>query len=196
MNNETALTWDESEKGRFRDDYFLPIIIPTIEHMPWAHWQSPIPPGIKDEVIKLIQSKIASGVYEPSNSSYQSHWFCVAKKNGAVHIVHDLQQLNSVTIKDAASMPYVEHFAEQCAGQSIYSMMDLFIGFNHRTLAEESQDITTFQTPLSTFRLTVLPQGWTDSPAVFQNDVAFILQAEIEIAPNFQDDVNVLGLRT
>jgi len=44
--------------------------------------------------------------------------------------------------------------------------------------------------------LTVLPQGWTDSPAVFQNDVAFIIQAEIEIAPNFQDDVNVLGPQT
>jgi len=44
--------------------------------------------------------------------------------------------------------------------------------------------------------LTVLPQGWTDSPAVFQNDVAFILQEETDIAPNFQDDVNVLGPRT
>jgi hypothetical protein len=196
MNNETALAWDESEKGRFRDDYFPPVIIPTIEHTPWAHRQPPIPPGIKDEVIKLIQSKIASGVYESSNSSYQSRWFCVAKKSGAVRIVHDLQQLNSVTVKDAATMPYVEHFAEQSAGRAVYSMMDLFVGFDHRALAEESRDITTFQTPLGTFRLTVLPQGWTDSPAVFQNDVAFILQKEIEIAPNFQDDVNVLGPRT
>jgi hypothetical protein len=75
-------------------------------------------------------------------------------------------------------------------------MMDLFVGFDHRALAEESRDLTTFQTPLGTFRLTVLPMGWTDSPAVFQNDVAFILQHEIEIAPNFQDDVNVLGPRT
>ncbi|KAG2072450.1 hypothetical protein BDR04DRAFT_971323, partial [Suillus decipiens] len=43
-NNEPALAWDESEKGRFRDDYFPPIIIPTIEHVPWAHCQPPIPP--------------------------------------------------------------------------------------------------------------------------------------------------------
>jgi hypothetical protein len=193
MNNETALAWDESEKGRFRDDYFPPVIIPTIEHTPWAHRQPPILPGI---IIKLIQSKIASGVYEASNSSYQSRWFCVTKKSGAVHIVHDLQQLNSVTVKDAATMPYVEHFAEQSARCAVYSMMDLFVGFDHRALAEESRDITTFQTPLGTFRLTVLPQGWTDSPTVFQNDVAFILQNEIEITPNFQDDVNVLGPRT
>ena len=75
-------------------------------------------------------------------------------------------------------------------------MMDLFVGYDHRALAEQSRDLTTFQTPLGTFRLTVLPQGWTDSPAVFQNDVAFVLQCEIEIAPNFQDDINVLGPRT
>lgn len=195
-NNELALAWDESEKGRFRDDYFPPVIIPTIEHIPWADCQPPIPPSIRDEVIRLIKSKIASGVYEASNSSYQSKLFCIAKKNGSVRIVHDLQKLNSVTVKDAATMPYIELFAEQCAGRAIYTMMDLFVGFNHRALAEESRDITTFQTPLGTFRLTVLPQGWTDSPAVFQNDVAFILQEETEIAPNFQDDVNVLGPHT
>ncbi|KIK32599.1 hypothetical protein CY34DRAFT_101134, partial [Suillus luteus UH-Slu-Lm8-n1] len=65
-NNELALAWDETEKGRFRDDYFSPVIIPTIEHTPWVHRQPPIPPGIRDEVIKLIKSKIASGVYEAS----------------------------------------------------------------------------------------------------------------------------------
>ncbi|KAG2335642.1 hypothetical protein BDR05DRAFT_846382, partial [Suillus weaverae] len=43
-NNEFALAWDETEKGRFRDDYFSPVIIPTVEHVPWAHRQPPIPP--------------------------------------------------------------------------------------------------------------------------------------------------------
>lgn len=144
-------SWDKTEKGRFHDDYFPPIIILTIEHIPWVHCQPPIPPGIKEEVIKLIKSKIASGVYEASNSSYQSWWFCVAKKSGAMRIVHDLQELNSVMVKDAAMMPYVELFAEQCAGRAIYSMMDLFVRFDHRALAEESRDIATFQTPLGTF---------------------------------------------
>ncbi|KAG2054234.1 hypothetical protein BDR06DRAFT_884397, partial [Suillus hirtellus] len=43
-NNEFALAWDETEKGCFRDDYFPPVIIPTIEHTPWTHRQPPIPP--------------------------------------------------------------------------------------------------------------------------------------------------------
>jgi hypothetical protein len=69
-NNELALAWGKMEKGQFHDDYFPPIVIPTIEHIPWMHRQPPIPLGIKEEVVKLIKSKIASGVYEASNSSY------------------------------------------------------------------------------------------------------------------------------
>src|ERR1700678_3942322 len=47
-NNEMGLAWDESEKGRFRDDYLSPVVIPTIEHVPWAHRQPPILPGIRE----------------------------------------------------------------------------------------------------------------------------------------------------
>lgn len=47
-SNELGLAWDESEKGRFRDDYLSPVVIPTIEHTPWVHRQPPIPPGIRD----------------------------------------------------------------------------------------------------------------------------------------------------
>ena len=115
-SNELGLAWEESEKGRFRDDYLSPVVIPTVEHVPWVHQQPPILPGIREEVIKLIQKKIDSGVYKPSNSSYQSKWFCVAKKNRSVRIMHDLQPLNVVTIRDAATLPYVKHFAEQSAG--------------------------------------------------------------------------------
>ncbi|GBE78906.1 Retrovirus-related Pol polyprotein from transposon 412 [Sparassis crispa] len=194
--NETDIAWDESEKGHFRDEYFKPVIIPTIPHTPWVHRQPPIPPGIREEVVKLIQAKIKSGVYEPSNSAYQSKFFCVAKKDGSVRIVHDLQPLNRVSIQDSAAPPYVEHFAKQCAGCSIYTMMDLFVGFDHCTLDPSSRNFTTFQSLVGTLRLTVLPQGWTGLPPIFQGDVVWILQDEVEVAPNFQDDINVLGKKT
>ena len=35
--NELGLAWDESEKGRFHDKYFNPVVIPTVEHTPWVH---------------------------------------------------------------------------------------------------------------------------------------------------------------
>jgi hypothetical protein len=90
----------------------------------------------------------------------------------------------------------VEHYAEQCSARGVYTGLDLFVGYDHRTLANESRDLTAFDTPLGTCRLTVLPQGYTGSLAIFHADVTFILQAEIEIAPNFSDDVTVLGPKT
>lgn len=134
-------------------------------------------------------------MYEPSNSSYKSRCFAIPKKVGH-RIIHDLQPLNAVTIKDAAGFIYVEFHAEQCAGHCIYTLGDLFVGFDHQLLAERSRDLTTFQTSLGAMRLTRLLMGWTNSPAIFQANVAWILKDEAEIAPNFHDDINVLGPRT
>ena len=65
-----GFAWDDSERGRFREDFFPPVSMPIIEHKPWVQRNMPIPLGIYDEVCRLIKTKIAAGVYEPSNSSY------------------------------------------------------------------------------------------------------------------------------
>jgi len=157
--NEQGLAWEETEKGRFRDEYFSPVKIPVQEHIPWARKTLPIPLGIREKVIELIRKKIDLGVYEPSYSSYRHQWFTVAKKDRNIRIVHNLTPLNAVTIRDTQELPLVYLYAEQCSAHSIYSGLDLFVGYNHRTLAEESRDYTTFDTPLGTMQLTVLPQG-------------------------------------
>ena len=92
---EAGIAWDASERGNFRKDYFDPIVIPTIEHIPWVERNIPILPGIHDEVIRILKEKIRVSVYERSNSSYWSKWFCVLKKDGkSLRLVHDLQPLN------------------------------------------------------------------------------------------------------
>ena len=79
--HEDGFAWTEEEKGKFSDDYFDPVVIPMVEHVPWVLKNIPIPPGKYNKIIRIIKDKIASGVYEPSNSSYHSHWFCVYKKD-------------------------------------------------------------------------------------------------------------------
>jgi len=191
--NEKGLTWEETEKGRFKDDYFSLVKIPVQEHVPWAWKTLLIPPGIREKVISLIRKKVDSRVYEPSYSSYHHQWFTVAKKDGNVCIVYNLTPLNAVTICDTQEPPLVYLYAEQCSACSIYLGLNLFVGYDHRTLAEESRDYTTFNTPM---QLTVLPQGWTGSASIFHNDVAFILQHETDRAPNFLDNIILLGPKT
>ena len=68
----TAFAWCDLERSHFREDFFPPIDIPTIPHKLWAERNIPIPPGIYEEVCRLIKIKLDVGVYEPSNSSYSS----------------------------------------------------------------------------------------------------------------------------
>jgi len=52
-----AFAWNDTEKGRFRPDFFPPIDIPVIPHIPFIERNIPIPPGIYDEVCAIIKKK-------------------------------------------------------------------------------------------------------------------------------------------
>jgi hypothetical protein len=152
-----GLAWLEAEKGRFSDEYFSPVKIPVIEHIPWAHKNLPIPTGILSEVIKIFKDKSTAGVYEHSNASYRSCWFPVTKKSGALRLVHDLQPLNAVTIRNSGVTPIADQVIKAMAGRACYSMLDLFVGYDHWTLNIASCDLSTIQSPIGVVRLTCLP---------------------------------------
>jgi hypothetical protein len=124
--NEDAMAFIQTDRGTFKKTYFTDYIIPTVEHIPWSFKNIPIPPGIKNDVMDLLKEKIDAGVYEPSQSSYHARWFCVPKKSGKLRIVHDLQPLNKVTIRDAGLPPILDDFVEPFAGHQCYTVFDLF----------------------------------------------------------------------
>ncbi|KAL1657622.1 hypothetical protein GGF50DRAFT_22719, partial [Schizophyllum commune] len=80
-HNKT-FAWNDEQRGSFREDFFPPVSIPVVPHKPWVERNIPIPPGLYEEICAIILKKIKAGVYEPSNSSYRSKWFCVVKKDG------------------------------------------------------------------------------------------------------------------
>src|ERR1700742_783028 len=193
-----AFAWDDTERGRFREDFFPPIKIPVVEHTPWVLRNIPIPPGIYEEVCKIIKKKLTAGVYEPSNSSYRSQWFCVLKKDGkSLRIVHSLEPLNKVTVAHSGLPPATEELADEFAGRACGGMFDLYVGYDERLLDSSSRDNTTFQTPYGALRLVTLPMGWTNSVPIFHDDVSYILQDEIpHVTKPYIDDVPVKGPKT
>src|ERR1700682_3127832 len=62
-----GFAWVDSERGRFRSDFFPPIEFPVIPHEPYIEQNIPILPGIYKEVCEIIKAKLASGIYEVSN---------------------------------------------------------------------------------------------------------------------------------
>jgi len=195
MLQSHGFAWDDTERGRFREDFFPPIDIPVVPHKPWVLKNIPIPPGLYPEICRIIKVKLDAGVYEPSNSSYRSRWFCVIKKDGkSLRLVHSLEPLNEVTIAHSGVPPATETLAAQFAGRACGGLFDLYVGYDERILAESSRDLTTFQTPFGALRLVTLPMGWTNSVPIFHDDVTYILQPEIpDVTVPFIDDVPIKG---
>ena len=65
------------------------------------------------KICEIIQTKIVTRVYEPSNSSYQSCWFGIKKKNGKTRIVHSLELLNKVMIQHSGITPIPDHLIQK-----------------------------------------------------------------------------------
>ena len=121
-----------------------------------------------------------TSVYECSNSSYRSRWFCVAKKEAdPIRPVHSLEPLNTITIQHSGITPFTKQIAEQFTGRACGGMLNLYIGYDECALAKTSHNYTTFQTPYSTLCLTKLPMGWTNAVPIFHDDVMHILQPEV-----------------
>jgi hypothetical protein len=191
LAHDSGFAWSEEERGSFRTDFFPPVDFPVVPHTPWVERNFPIPPGIYEDVCAIVQKKLAAGIYEPSNSSYRSYWFCVLKKDGkSLRPVHSLEPLNRITIQHSGVPPIPEHLAEHFSGCTCGGMLDLYVGYDERLIAETSRDYTTFLTPFSALRLVTLPMGWTNSIPIFHDNVTFILQAEIpHVTIPYIDDV-------
>jgi hypothetical protein len=130
-------------------------------------------------------------------SVYNSRFFSVVKKNRKLRLVHDLQPLNAVTIWNSTVPPNLSEFVEEAAGCQIYTMLDMYLGFDGQKLDPRSCQMTAFQTPIGLLELTVMPQGAANSPGAFQDNMTLVLNQEIpEKASVFIDDVAVKGPRT
>ena len=89
----------------------------------------------------------------------------------------------------------VDEFAEAFAGRSIYSIGDLYSGYDQFQLAIDSRDITTTRTPIGLVRMCTLPQGATNSMAHMMNAMNKVLKNCIpDITMPFLDDIPIKGV--
>jgi len=155
----------------------------------------PIPPGIYKDVCKLLQHKINTSIFKPSNSSYCSRWFCVVKKDSTLlRIVQSLKPLNAVTLAYSGIPPFTEQLAKQFAGRACGGMLNLYVGYDEWALAKTSRDYTTFQMPFGALQLTTLPMGWMNLVPIFHDDITHILWSKIpHYTVPYIDDVPIKG---
>ncbi|KAL2644470.1 hypothetical protein R1flu_012057 [Riccia fluitans] len=125
-----AFSFAPKEIGCVDPTIVSPMVIFTVPHVPWDLKPIPVPKALLPKLIELLKEKIEMGILEPSIGPYSNRWFTVPKKSGALRFIQDMQPANKVTIRNMGSGPVVDEFAEAFVGRAIYSMGDLYSGYD------------------------------------------------------------------
>ncbi|MBW0507969.1 hypothetical protein O181_047684 [Austropuccinia psidii MF-1] len=144
--------------------------------MPWQKKPKPIPKPILPHFIKLIREMIRTGLYEHYTSTHTRPVFCVANSNGKLRIVDDLQELKKLKSKDEGLPPHIKQFLDVFSRRDCYVLGYLMGVYDERELDIYTIPLITFEAPLERLQLTGLPQGETNSVAVYQAQMTWILQ--------------------
>ena len=189
-----AFASSPDEIGCVQPSVVAPMVIFTVPHVPWDLKPIPVPRALLPKLLELLKEKRRMGILEPSMAPYSNRWFTVPKKSGALRFIQDMQPANKVTIRNKGSGPNVDEVAEAFAGHAIYSIGDLYSGYDQFQLAAESRDLTTMKTPLGLVRMCTLPQGATNSVAHMQSAMNQILRDFVpEKTIPFVDDIPMKG---
>ena len=192
---ENAFAFTHAERGTFNTKYYPEYAMRTVPHVPWQIKPIRLPKSREAEIMDMLEDQRQAGKYELSSSSYRSAVFAVEKKDGKLRLVHDLQPLNRVTIRDAGLPPRMEDIIENLKGRSFYFVADLKSGYDAVPLKDESRDLTAFHAyDLGLMRLTSLPQGYTNSMIEFCRRTSHMLRSmKPEHADSFVDDLFGMG---
>ncbi|GKB78355.1 putative reverse transcriptase domain-containing protein [Tanacetum coccineum] len=93
----------------------------------------------------------------------------VKKKDGSFQMCIDYRELKKLTIKNRYPLPRINDLFDQLQGSSMYSKIDLRLGYHQLRIKEEDIPITIFRTRYGHFEFQVMPFGLTNAPVVFMN---------------------------
>ncbi|GBG71105.1 hypothetical protein CBR_g8404 [Chara braunii] len=193
-----AFAFNDHPKGRLDAKLVPPVRIHTDQHECWNDKGPAYEFGITAEVTDLLRAKIDSFVAEPTASPYTNRWFMFRKPNKTLRWIQDLQKFNAVTIslRDAGSLPQTDLMAESHAGRSIYSLIDLYSGYDRLPLDARDRLYTAMHTPVGQLQMQVTPMGFTNTVAEAQRRMLAVTGDMFpEMCEPYIDDNPVKGAR-
>ncbi|KAH9290915.1 hypothetical protein KI387_035032, partial [Taxus chinensis] len=135
------------------------------------------------ELVELkaqLQELLTKGLIRPSVSPWGVPVIFVKKKDGTLRLCIDYRMLNKATIKNRYPLPRIDDLFDQMRGASVYSKIDLRLGYHQLRIKEEDIHKTTFRTRYGHYEFTVLPFGLTNAPAAFMNLMNNIFQEYLD----------------
>ncbi|GKC48813.1 putative reverse transcriptase domain-containing protein [Tanacetum coccineum] len=142
------------------------------------------------EVAEHLKVLSAKGFIRPSSSLWGAPILFVKKKDGSFRMCIDYLELNKLTVKNHYPLPRIDDLFDQLQGSSIYSKIDLRLGYHQLRVREEDIPKTAFRTRYGHYKFRVMPFGLTNAPAVFMDLMNSVYKLHLDkIVIVFIDDI-------
>ena len=164
---------------------------------PVAQKQRRIPFSLRGKVEDKLQELMDLDIIEKVNgpTPWVSPVVVVPKSRGDIRLCVDMRQANRAVIRERHPIPTFDEVLENLKGSTVFSKLDLNMGFHQIELEEESRPITTFVTHTGLYRYKRLNFGISMAPEIYQNVIHQVI-ADCEGTENISDDIIVHGRGT
>jgi len=126
------------------------------------------PPAHRDAISQQVDDYLKQGVIEPASSPWASNLVLVRKKDGSYCCCVDYRALNSVTHKDADTLPRIDSCLDALASAKWFSTFDLRSAYHRVKVNPLDADKTAFICPKGMFKFRIMPSGLRNAGATFQ----------------------------
>ena len=116
------------------------------------------------ELVELklqLKEILDKGYIRPSVSPWGVPILFVKKKDGTLRLCIDYKHLNKVTIKNMYLLSRIDEMFDHLNGATMFSKIDLRLGYHQVSIKEEDIYKTTFRTRYGHYEFVVVPFGLT-----------------------------------
>ncbi|GJU00182.1 putative reverse transcriptase domain-containing protein [Tanacetum coccineum] len=126
-------------------------------------------PSEMQELSNQLQELADRGFIRPSTSPWGAPVLFVKKKDGSFRMCIDYRELNKLIVKNRYPLPRIDDLFDQLQGSSVYSKIDLRLGYHQLRVRDKDIPKTAFKTRYIHYKFQVMPFGLTNAPAVFMD---------------------------
>ena len=141
--------------------------------VPFQSHPRPLNPDHLKDLKRQVNEWTDSKVIAPSTAPWSSPLVPVRKKDCATfRWAVDYRRLNELTVEDSFPLPRVDESLQALSGSAVYTALDSAGAFHSVPMATDSQDFTTFTSPLGIWKFLRMPFGLKNSPSVYSRIIA------------------------
>ncbi|GKB10203.1 putative reverse transcriptase domain-containing protein, partial [Tanacetum coccineum] len=123
----------------------------------------------KETEEKSEKKRLEDGFIRPSSSPWGASVLFVKKKDGSFRMCIDYRELNKLTVKNRYPLSRIDDLFHQLKRSSVYSKIDLRLGYHQLWVREEDISKMAFRTRYGHYEFLVMPFGLTNAPTIFMD---------------------------